>query len=223
MKQFYGDNNRWFLGNVINITDPQKLGRIKVRIHGIHSDSKQDIPDDKLPWAQTVVSITEGGTQGLGNNLGIQVGAMVFGIFLDGKDSQLPLILGSLPKYEESSPGGISTNQLATGTNTIAKTPNPLFLGADASPYAAQYPHNKVTQTTSGHVIEIDDTPGAERIQVYHKSGTCVHFHPNGDVVTQTANGFKTVTGNEKIHVKGNMEITCDGNFKVRAARIDLN
>ena len=63
MKQFYGDNNRWFLGNVINITDPQKLGRIKVRIHGIHSDSKQDIPDDKLPWAQTVVSITEGGTQ----------------------------------------------------------------------------------------------------------------------------------------------------------------
>lgn len=223
MEYFYGDNNRWFLGNVVSIDDPQQLGRIRVRIHGVHSDNKQDIPDDKLPWAQPVVPITEGGTNGLGNNLGIQVGAMVFGIFLDGKDSQLPLVLGSLPKYEENSPGGISTNQLATGTNTIAKTPNPLFLGADASPYAAQYPHNKVTQTTSGHVIEIDDTPGAERIQVYHKSGTCVHFHPNGDVVTQTANGFKTVTGNEKIHVKGNMEITCDGNFKVRAARIDLN
>jgi len=223
MEYFYGDNNRWFLGNVVSINDPQQLGRIRVRIHGIHSNNKQDIPDDKLPWAQTVVSITEGGTKGLGNNLGIQVDAMVFGIFLDGKDSQLPLVLGSLPKYEENSPGGISTNQLATGTNTIAKTPNPLFLGADASPYAAQYPHNKVTQTTSGHVIEIDDTPGAERIQVYHKSGTCVHFHPNGDVVTHTANGFKTVTGNEKIHVKGNMEITCDGNFKVRAARIDLN
>lgn len=223
MEYFYGDNNRWFLGNVVSINDPQQLGRIRVRIHGIHSNNKQDIPDDKLPWAQTVVSITEGGTKGLGNNLGIQVDAMVFGIFLDGKDSQLPLVLGSLPKYEENSPGGISTNQLATGTNTIAKTPNPLFLGADASPYAAEYPHNKVTQTTSGHVIEIDDTPGAERIQVYHKSGTCVHFHPNGDVVTHTANGFKTVTGNEKIHVKGNMEITCDGNFKVRAARIDLN
>lgn len=223
MKQFYGDNNRWFLGNVVNITDPQKLGRIKVRIHGIHSDSKQDIPDDNLPWAQTVVSITEGGTNGLGNNLGIQVGAMVFGIFLDGKDSQLPLVLGSLPKYEGVERDKLSTNQLATGTNTIAKTPNPLFLGADASPYAAVYPHNKVTQTTSGHVIEIDDTPGAERIQIYHKSGTCVHMHPNGDVVTHTKNGFKTVTGNDKIHVTGNMEITCGGNFKVRAARIDLN
>ena len=223
MKQIYGDNNRWFLGNVVNITDPQKLGRIKVRIHGIHSDSKQDIPDDNLPWAQTVVSITEGGTNGLGNNLGIQVGAMVFGIFLDGKDSQLPLVLGSLPKYEGVERDKLSTNQLATGTNTIAKTPNPLFLGADASPYAAVYPHNKVTQTTSGHVIEIDDTPGAERIQIYHRSGTCVHMHPNGDVVTHTKNGFKTVTGNDKIHVTGNMEITCGGNFKVRAARIDLN
>ena len=223
MADYYGDETRWFIGYVVNNVDPLKLDRVKVRIIGIHTENTEDIDDDDLPWAQVNVPVTEDGSSGQGANSQLKVRAQVFGIFLDGKDSQLPLILGSLPKYEESSPGGISTNQLATGTNTIAKTPNPLFLGADASPYAAQYPHNKVTQTTSGHVIEIDDTPGAERIQVYHKSGTCVHFHPNGDVVTQTANGFKTVTGNEKIHVKGNMEITCDGNFKVRAARIDLN
>jgi hypothetical protein len=41
--------------------------------------------------------------------------------------------------------------------------------------------------------------------------------------VTHTKNGFKTVTGNEKIHVTGDMEIVCDGNFKVTATRIDLN
>ena len=70
-----------------------------------------------------------------------------------------------------------------------------------------------------------------ERIHIYHKSGSFVEIHPNGDVVTHTANGFKSVTGNEKIHVTGNMEITCDGDmeinctgdFEVNANRIDFN
>ena len=219
---FYGDHLRWFLGDVVSISDPIQLGRVQVRIYGVHTTSQTDIPDADLPWAQPLVPITEGGTNGLGNNLGIQVGARVFGFFLDGKNSQSPMILGSVPKYEESAPGGRTTNQLARGTNTIAKSPDSVT-GEPGSPYAAQYPNNKVTQTSSGHVIEIDDTPVAERIQIYHKSGTCVNMHPNGDVVTHTKNGFKTVTGNEKIHVTGNMEIVCDGNFKVTAARIDLN
>ena len=220
--EFYGDQVRWFVGDVVSLGDPLQVGRIRVRIHGVHSNDKVDIPDEDLPWAQVVASISEGGTDGLGNPLGIQVGALVFGIFFDGKNSQLPLIFGSIPKLEGDSETS-SVNQLARGTNTIAKTPNPLFNGEDASPYAAEYPHNKVTQTKSGHVIEIDDTPNAERIQIYHKSGTCVHFHTNGDVVTYMSNGFKTVTGNEKIHVVGDMEITADKNINIKSTGGNIN
>ena len=220
--EFYGDQVRWFVGDVVSLGDPLQVGRIRVRIHGVHSNDKVDIPDEDLPWAQVVASISEGGTNGLGNPLGIQVGALVFGIFFDGKNSQLPLIFGSIPKLEGDSETS-SVNQLARGTNTIAKTPNPLFNGEDASPYAAEYPHNKVTQTKSGHVIEIDDTPEHERIQIYHKSGTCVHFHPNGDVVTYMSNGFKTVTGNEKIHVVGDMEITADKNINIKSTGGNIN
>ena len=36
------------------------------------------------------------------------------------------------------------------------------------TPYAAQYPFNHVKQTESGHIVEFDDTEGAERIQTYH-------------------------------------------------------
>ena len=220
---FYGDQIRWFIGDVTSISDPLEMGRIRVRVTGIHQDNEQEIPSDNLPWAQTIVPVTEGGTDGLGNILGIQIGARVFGIFMDGVNSQLPLVLGSMPKYEDASLGDRSTPQLARGTNTISKIPDPLFLGADVSPYAAVYPHNKVTTTTSGHAIEIDDTPGAERIHIYHKSGTFVEIHPDGDVVTETANGFKSVVGNEKIHVFGNMEITCEGEFKVSALSIDMD
>lgn len=221
MNNFYGDNTRWFVGDVKSVSDPLELGRIQVRVHGIHSDNQIDIPDANLPWAQTVVPITEGGTKGIGNNLGIKVGALVFGIFLDGMDSQLPLVLGSMPKYEEGSPGGLSTNQLARGTNTLADlkvaagTDPDIVTDEPASPYAAVYPKNNVYASESGHVIELDDTPDAERIHIYHKSGTFVEMHPNGDVVTHMKNGFKTVTGNDKIHVTGTMDMVIDGDMNI--------
>ena len=227
---FYGDQTRWFTGVVKSLNDPLEVGRIQVRIHGIHSDSQIDIPDDKLPWAQVVAPITEGGTNGLGNPLGIQPNALVFGIFLDGPNSQLPLILGSLPKLEGDSETP-SVNSLARGTNTITKTPDPVT-DEPSSPYAAKYPNNKVTETTSGHVIEIDDTQDSdgngnithhERIHIFHRSGTFVEMHPNGDVVTHTANGFKTVTGNEKIHVTKDMEITADGNINITSTKGNIN
>lgn len=222
MSNFYGDNPRWFLGDVKSISDPLELGRIQVRVHGIHSESQQDIPDSVLPWAQTVVPITQGGTNGLGNNLGIKVGAMVFGVFLDGSNSQLPLVLGSMPKYEDGSPGGLSTNQLARGTPTITKTPNSA-ISEPSSPYAASYPNNNVYQTKSGHVIEIDDTENAERIHIFHKSGTFIEMHPNGDVVTQHKNGWRSVTGNDKLHVNGDLNIIATGKITMNAPEINLN
>lgn len=176
---FYGDQTRWFVGRVVSLSDPLQLGRVKVRIFGIHSENTIDIPDEDLPWAQIVTPITEGGTTGLGNILGIQLESNVFGIFLDGMHSQLPLVIGSLPKEGD-------TNPLTIGTNTLSKSVS--VTGAPGDPYAAVYPDNKVTQTKSGHVIEIDDTAGAERIHIHHKSGSYVEFHPDGSVVIKTAN-----------------------------------
>ncbi len=186
MIDFYGDQTRWFIGEVVDLNDPNKLARIKVRIYGIHDDDL--ITDDDLPFAQVVAPITEGGTNGLGNPLGVQVNALVFGIFLDGINSQLPLVLGSLPKYEGDKRDTPSTNKLARGENTLTKSVS--VSGAPSDPYAAVYPNNKVTQTSSGHIIEIDDTDGAERIHVRHKSGAFVEFHPDGSVVVKTTNVY---------------------------------
>ena len=227
-KDFYGDQTRWFIGTVTDISDPLELGRVKVRVDGVHDDTTL-IPASSLPWAQCLVSITQGGTNGLGNNLGIQVNARVFGFFLDGTNSQMPIIFGSMPKFEEASPGGKTTNQLATGTNTLAERKvtagtNPDTITEEPeSPYAAEYPNNKPMETTSGHVIEIDDTPGAERIHIYHKSGTFVEMHPEGDVVTHHKNGFRTVTGNDKLHVTGDLNIVADGDITIDGKTINLN
>jgi hypothetical protein len=100
-KEFYGDDYRWFFGTVINAQPPAGLeGRVKVRINGVHSPNTQDIPEKDLPWAQVLIPSTEGGISGYGRIPQILAGSFVFGVFLDGTSSQIPLVLGSLPRVE---------------------------------------------------------------------------------------------------------------------------
>ena len=228
-KDFYGDQTRWFIGTVTDISDPLELGRVKVRVDGVHDDTTL-IPASSLPWAQCLVPITQGGTNGLGNNLGIQVNARVFGFFLDGTNSQMPIIFGSMPKFESASESGKSTNRLATGTNTLAarkvdngtdptKIANLEPFDEPDSPYNAIYPLNYVHETPRGNVIEIDDSHDSSgdfsRIHIYHRSGSFVEMHPNGDVVTHHKNGFKTVHGNDKVYITGDLEITVNGDMNL--------
>lgn len=48
------------------------------------------------------------------------------------------------------------------------------------TPYGSKYPYNHAYFSESGHLIEIDDTPGAQRIHIYHRAGTFQEIHPNG-------------------------------------------
>lgn len=40
------DDFVWWTGTVEDIMDPEKLGRIKVRMYGIHTDDKSEIPTE---------------------------------------------------------------------------------------------------------------------------------------------------------------------------------
>ena len=100
MNEYYGDNNRWFVARVINGNDPQQAGRFQVRIFGVHS---QEVEDKFLPWAETVMPTTEGGVSGVGRIPQLKNNALVFGIFLDGKASQNPMIIGSMSHIEQPS------------------------------------------------------------------------------------------------------------------------
>lgn len=100
-KEFYGDDVRWFFGTVINAQPPAGYeGRVKVRINGVHNPKISEIPEKDLPWAQVMLPSTEGGVSGYGRIPQILAGSFVFGIFLDGQTSQIPLVMGTLPRVE---------------------------------------------------------------------------------------------------------------------------
>jgi len=51
--------------------------------------------------------------------------------------------------------------------------------------YAAVPPYNKVQESESGHVIEVDDTPNHERLHWYHRAGTFTEIGPDGTEVNK--------------------------------------
>lgn len=84
------------------------------------------------------------------------------------------------------------------------------------SPYNAQYPFNKVFGSESGHAMEIDDTPGSERLNWAHRSGTFDEIGPNGTKVTKIVgdgytildkNGYILIEGIANVHVAGNCNV----------------
>tara|TARA_R110000772_G_scaffold178175_3_gene289598 strand:- start:1318 stop:2247 length:930 start_codon:yes stop_codon:yes gene_type:complete len=138
--EFYGDNVRWFMGRCIDASPPPGLeGRIKVRVFGVHSPNTDDIPQKDLPWAQVMNPSSSYGVSGLGVNTQILPGAMIFGIFLDGTSSQLPMVLGSLPSIEyptsvqAASREDISTNPFAfIFDQTNAAVQDPVYYGTQS-------------------------------------------------------------------------------------------
>lgn len=83
--------------------------------------------------------------------------------------------------------------------------------------YASRYPQNNVLASTqSGHLIELDDTPGAERVHLYHRSGSHIEMRPDGSVKYKTVNARQDVTiGDHEIIIQGDYRITTDGGMQL--------
>lgn len=79
-------------------------------------------------------------------------------------------------------------------------------------PYNAQYPFNNVWQSESGHVMEFDDTPGKERVHLYHTKGTYTEIDHNGTQVNFiVGDNYVIMERNGYVHVVGNLHVKVDG------------
>ena len=91
----------WFFGKVVDRFDPLCLGRVKVRIFGLHPDETTTadnlVKNEDLPWAMPIQPITSAAIFSIGNSpVGPIEGTNVFGFFADGKDCQIPFVLGTV-------------------------------------------------------------------------------------------------------------------------------
>lgn len=90
----------WFFGTVEDRDDPHQLGRVKVRVHGYHTDDESLIPTNHLPWAIVLGSTGSPGVSGVGDTPRLMVGAQVVGWWMDWPDCQIPAVLGTMNQRE---------------------------------------------------------------------------------------------------------------------------
>ena len=265
----YGKSFQWFTGVVEDINDPEEMGRYKIRCFGYHTDDKERIPTESLPWAHVMLPITSASMTGIGQSAtGILQGSWVVGFFRDGTNAQDPLILGSIPsrainvadkKVGFNDPNGIypripyvgtevdtpraARSQYSTSQPYVSKEDTRQELIETATPPRVPsispdkadtyynrgtwenrqlaeiinpvYPSNHVTETESGHIIEVDDTIASERLSTYHTSGTYEEIVANGDkTVTVVGDEFEVTFKSKNMYVKGNVNLTVNGDMK---------
>jgi hypothetical protein len=96
------DGFRWWIGQVapkeVQKEQLNKDGwgnRLKVRIIGYHPEDKEELSNENLPWAQILLSTSDGtGASNYGTNHKVRPSDVVFGFFLDGDNAQIPVIAG---------------------------------------------------------------------------------------------------------------------------------
>ena len=245
----------WFTGIVEDRQDPLNLGRVRVRILGRNGIDLNLLPTNNLPWAQVLLPTNNP------NPYPPKEGDQVFGMFIDGKNAQSPIILGVFPSIpqnaavpnqgfndvrttEQLAKAPVKPNESATNypRNLDEPTSSRLYRNEStdnsivslkesrripeepSSGYAAVPPYNNVYESESGHAIEIDDTPGAERLHFYHRSGSYVEYEANGDRVERIQNDkFTVVIGNDTVYVEGDVNVKVNGNLNLAGTIVALN
>jgi hypothetical protein len=101
MIRFTGyDKFVWFFGVVEDRMDPIKMGRVRIRIFGYHTEDDSFLKTEELPWAFPIMPCNSASYSDVGiSPTGLVTGSLVFGFFVDGEECQVPAILGSIPSY----------------------------------------------------------------------------------------------------------------------------
>ena len=102
------------------IPDPLRLGRVKVRCIGYHTQDRNQLPTEDLPWATVLHPITSPGISGVGTNPNLLEGTTVFGFFIDAHDKQHPVILGCFAGRD--APGASSDYRVSSRTGATGQT-----------------------------------------------------------------------------------------------------
>ena len=153
---------------------------------------KAVLTTDDLPWATVIMPNTAASYQGIGANHHLEVGSWVVGFFRDGSSAQDPMVMGSV----------------ATQENGVLDIP----VESQLNP-----PSNKVYRSKAGHLIELDNTEGSERISITHKKGTTILIDKDGGIQINAINDIVNIDGNTtitgKLDVTG--EVTLSGHTHV--------
>ncbi len=231
---------------VENDFDAEMIGRVQVRIVGLHTENRTDstqddyMPVENLPWA-TCLQLGSAISNESNFFAVPKNGTVVIVAFMDAEE-QKPIILGTVPKMVDALPDftdGFSDPNAENPTaesvgypsisNYATSFPAPEYVinkagdvetgvicigqiwSEPTTTFGPIYPYNLVLQN-GDQVLELDATPGNERVNLQHTSGTFEETHPDGSQVRKIkGTEYVIVEGDQNVLVKGGHNITVQG------------
>lgn len=94
-------------------------------------------------------------------------------------------------------------------------------MGVPESSFEGMYGEVTILQTPSGHMIELDDTEGAQRIQIHHARGAhieimndgSINIVSSGKILTRSEGKQDVILGRHGVEVEGDKEEAINGDF----------
>ena len=169
-----------YRGKVESIDDPDRLGRVRVRVYAVHGDDHRT-PDSALPWCE--VAEQGGGGYDFGSYDPPPVGSAVF-VGFEGGDPEFPIVLGTwrgVPKRNDENPnvfltkGGKPPNEKPwRPPDEELETPKDVFEGV----YRGDpHPTRRVWKKSyKGHTILVEDGDGKEFIKIIDRAGQIIEM-----------------------------------------------
>lgn len=136
---------KYDIGVIEDNNDPLELGRCRVRIYGLHTEDKNQLPTEMLPWA-TLLSANSGTSSGGG----LQNGSWVLIDYYD-KHKQMPIMLGGVgnhPSYDMPCGDIAGVDGSGESTYSLSDAPKDLpplakaVTHGEAKSYDAWYRHS---------------------------------------------------------------------------------
>ena len=238
----------WWFGVVTDRADPLQAGRYQVRIIGWHGDAvdNRDLPWAQcmqpvssaahdgigstnalqdgshvvgffLDGEQAQMPMIMGSFAGMSQNLDPlpDTPALAYGTEDPSIADKITHITSDVPTAKRHS---VVT---AEDETTAAEYDTPTW--SEPQPRAAKlsrYPFNEVRRTEAGHIFEVDNTPGCERIAEYHSKGTFREVQYDGTVVTKiVGDDYEIIVGGKNVLINGTCNVTINGNARLRVKK----
>jgi len=156
----------WFMGFVEDNADPLN-GRVRVRAFGFHPPySDGTVLTEDLPWAHVVRDSKFSSIPDLGD--------LVIGFFLDGRDAQHPVVIGTINSAKFSAPSSVpGYNPESYNPDGTPGVSGEGAGGTDRAKYAYQYFINQgfTPEQAAGIVGNLQAESGANLDNLYNPAG----------------------------------------------------
>lgn len=182
-----------YRGVVEDNNDPLRLGRVRVRIFGLHTSNNENstekvnvINKEHLPWAEIMGGTAFGLISGVGISSVLRQGTWVW-VVMELENPNMPIVVGTVI--------GTNKEKLDYSTGVGFCDPAGVYplddrkIGSDLHPNATadgQYPNVSIIETPTGNIIEYCDTDDSY-IKIKHNSGSFIKFDKTGNIIINAA------------------------------------